>query len=59
VLKWDGTSWTVMPAPARNPNNVNYLYAVGADSATDAWAVGDYFDTDLASHRTLTEHWCT
>ncbi len=55
VLHWDGTSWSQVASP--NPSSsINELRGVSADSATDAWAVGDYFD-DTGIYETLILHW--
>jgi len=40
VLHWDGTSWSQVPSPSRGPQ-VSVLWSVSADSATDAWAIGN------------------
>jgi hypothetical protein len=39
IDNWNGTSWTQVATPA-TPGNTASLAAVGASSATDAWAVG-------------------
>jgi hypothetical protein len=38
VLHWNGARWSTVPSP--NPSGRALLYAVSADSARDAWAVG-------------------
>lgn len=56
ILYWDGTSWSQVPSP--NASRYNYLFAVSAVSATDAWAVGYYGRQGYrGSHRTLILHW--
>jgi hypothetical protein len=40
VLKQSGSAWSPVPAPS--PGGQADLVAVSADSASDAWAVGDY-----------------
>ena len=56
IVDWNGSSWTRPSSP--NPGGSardNSLYAAAATSASNAWAVGSYFDgTD---NRTLTVHW--
>src|SRR5947207_9216127 len=49
----DGT-WKVVPSP--NVGSASFLEDVSADSATDAWAVGEY-QTASGYDRTLVEHW--
>ena len=40
VLHWDGAAWSQVPSPSRG-SQVSVLWSVGADSPTDAWAVGN------------------
>ncbi|HEY2443021.1 MAG TPA: hypothetical protein VGI31_07805 [Streptosporangiaceae bacterium] len=55
ILHWNGTSWARIPSP--NPGVKNsFLSSVSADSATDAWAVGDYQTSSFAI-KTLILHW--
>jgi hypothetical protein len=48
--RWDGTKWSLVPsangnpAPNVNQGQVNVLLGVDALSATDGWAVGNYYD---------------
>jgi hypothetical protein len=55
VLRWNGTSWGVVPSPNQGTND-NWLYAVAA-GPNDVWAVGYYFDTSLFAPRTLVMRW--
>jgi hypothetical protein len=42
ILHWNRTAWTQVPSP--NPSSsVNILSGVAPVSATEAWAVGQYF----------------
>jgi hypothetical protein len=53
---WDGTSWTVVPAPSGAAPSL--FTAVSADSSSDAWAVGRQLEqgsSDLVTG--LVEHW--
>src|SRR5438105_4684771 len=43
ILHWNGTAWSQIPSPNPSPG-MNELFAVSADSATDAWAVGGFAD---------------
>jgi hypothetical protein len=56
ILHWNGTAWT--PMTSTHPKtNLNELFGVGADSATDAWAVGTYHSSATNSGKTLILHW--
>ncbi len=58
VEHWDGTIWSVVASPnSTGSNSRNYLTAVSAQTASDVWAVGWYFDAALSGSRTLVEHW--
>ena len=50
------TSWAVLTTPNRG-TIANELYGSAALSATSAWAVGSWYDTNLAAPRTLVERW--
>jgi hypothetical protein len=57
IHHWNGTKWSVVPSPNMG-TGVNELVAVDAISPSNAWAVGDYFDTDRTSPiHSLIEHW--
>ena len=51
---WNGSAWSVVSSPNAGPND-NVLYAVGAASSSDVWAVG-FQSTGLAAIP-ITEHW--
>ena len=60
IEHWNGHTWTQVPGA--NPSQPtgdsdNFLYGVSARSATDAWAVGFYFDPSTGHQPTLIEHW--
>src|SRR6266516_1716481 len=45
IEQWNGTSWSVVPSPNPSPNE-NVLAAASADPvSTQAWAVGEFFNT--------------
>jgi hypothetical protein len=52
---WDGTAWTIVPAP-QPPNTLVSLGGVAAVSSTDVWAVGNS-SVGNGPTKTLTEHW--
>jgi hypothetical protein len=58
ILHWDGTAWSQIPSPNPTPGKTTHtLYGVSADSATDAWAVGYFWDKTALTYRTMTFHW--
>jgi hypothetical protein len=50
------TTWTVLSTPNRG-TIANELYGAAALSSTSAWAVGSWYDTNLAAPRTMTQRW--
>jgi hypothetical protein len=57
VLRWNGTRWAQVPTPAPGDTLVTELNGVAAVSPSDAWAVGDVFNGDTQTQRTLVFHW--
>ncbi|HTS35159.1 MAG TPA: hypothetical protein VMH04_05765 [Candidatus Solibacter sp.] len=61
IEHFDGTSWSVVPSPNVGPNSIyqsNRLFGLTANSPTDIWAFGSYFDADGSGQQfTLLEHW--
>ncbi|SNY68924.1 hypothetical protein [Paractinoplanes atraurantiacus] len=55
ALRWNGTSWSAVATPQPG-TNFRQLYGVKAVSATDAWAVGWYYDSSLHGEA-LMLHW--
>jgi erythromycin esterase-like protein len=55
VEHWNGKAWKVQKSPDPSSGGVNVLYGVAAVSASDAWAVGYYFNG--RNDQTLVEHW--
>jgi hypothetical protein len=56
VLRWDGTTWSIIPSPSPGSAGLNTLYAVDANSANDVWAVGSYANIG-GFFQTLVLHW--
>jgi hypothetical protein len=56
ALHWNGTAWSKINSPTPNPNDLNFLQGVSARSGSDAWAVGNYWNTTGLS-RSLILHW--
>jgi hypothetical protein len=50
-----GAVWQIVPSP--DPGTLPTLDAVGASSASDAWAVGSYTNSDHTAAFSLAEHW--
>lgn len=55
VEDWNGTKWSVVKSPNVGVYS-NYLYGVTAISASNVWAVGEYFPA-VSLSTTLIEHW--
>ena len=55
VLHWNGAKWTKVASPSPAGYS-NYLGGVAATSASNAWAVGDYYSY-TAEWRTLAIRW--
>jgi hypothetical protein len=53
---WNGTTWSTISTPNVGTGQ-NDFNAVAAASASDAWAVGTFFEYTTLSWRTLIEHW--
>jgi hypothetical protein len=53
IVHWDGASWTQVPSP--DPGIATTLSGVSAVSASDVWAVGQYFNAGAV--HTLIVHW--
>jgi hypothetical protein len=56
VEHWDGTAWTVVPSPSPSDQS-SELMAVSAASSSDAWAVGEFFNSQSNTIETLILHW--
>ena len=57
VEHWNGTSWSVVPSPSPGAGDgTDFLSAVVALSADNAWAVGGTADNELGQVP-LVEHW--
>ncbi len=56
IYHWDGRSWSWVAAPSLSSTFLT-LWDVSARSATDAWAVGSYFDEANGADDVLILHW--
>jgi hypothetical protein len=57
IEHWDGSTWSIVPAPASADQAASALVAVSADSASDIWAVGGTGLDSSSSAAPLVEHW--
>jgi len=55
IEHWDGTSWTIQPAPGAG-NFDGALYGAAAISSTSAWAAGNDASGRLSPEQTLVAH---
>jgi hypothetical protein len=56
ILHWNGTSWSQVSSPTP-PNSYLNLAGVTAISASDAWAVGTYYNNTTNTYDTLILRW--
>jgi hypothetical protein len=56
IEHWNGNKWSVVPSPNQGSGE-NYLTSVVAVTDTDAWAVGQYYDTVHKGYRSLILRW--
>src|SRR5262245_7422433 len=55
VLRWNGTSWSIVPSPNASGSIGSYLEAVSCTAATSCAAVG--YSYNATATRTLAERW--
>jgi hypothetical protein len=55
ILHWNGRKWSQAAIPSPSPGTSEALAAVGATSATNAWAVGSIIGAQV--DQTLILHW--
>ena len=53
---WNGSSWAVVTSPNVNTSS-NRLFGVACTSASSCWAVGGYYDPNIAQNFVLVERW--
>jgi hypothetical protein len=56
LLRWNGTVWSRVNSPSPS-SRFSFLSGVGAVSASDAWAVGYYYNSATKATDTLTLRW--
>jgi hypothetical protein len=54
IEHWDGTAWAIVATPNANDHDNSFLRVTCA-SASDCWAVGNYYNG--SNLQTLIEHW--
>jgi len=54
IEQWNGTSWAIVTSP-NNGTSTNYLLGVTCASASECWAVGNYYNGSV--DQTLIEQW--
>jgi hypothetical protein len=56
IERWDGTAWAIVSSPNTSPTRENVLFGVTCVSASNCWAVGDYYNAPgvLITPSTLT-----
>jgi hypothetical protein len=59
IEHWDGTAWKQVPSPSPDTSSKGgpTLAGVAATSATDAWAVGNYYNPTKQETLGLILHW--
>ena len=57
IEHWNGTAWTQVPSPSPGGTRFSELSGVAAISASNVWAVGEYFNRATFQYQTLIEHW--
>ena len=55
IVRWDGTSWTIVTSPNTLAQQSNFLYGVTCVSTSDCWAIGYYFIGSAV--QTLIQRW--
>jgi hypothetical protein len=58
IERWDGTSWTIASSPNTDTTQKNFLNGVTCASASECWAVGNYYSTEFPLvSKTLIQSW--
>jgi hypothetical protein len=60
LLRWDGTSWTRVPAPSPSPGGPtggSFLSGVDMVATADVWSAGGTFVGGTPKERTMLLHW--
>jgi len=57
IEQWDGTKWSLSPAPKFGKKEQANVFAMTSSSANDIWAVGSLVNLDTGLVSSLFEHW--
>ena len=60
IEHWNGKAWSIVTSPNTSSTQLNSLSRVTCTSASNCWAVGDYYNFSIIRnqpHHTLIEHW--
>jgi hypothetical protein len=57
IEQWDGTKWSLFPAPKFGKKEQANVFAMTSSSANDIWAVGSLVNLDTGLVSSLFEHW--
>ena len=57
ALHWNGSTWSAFSVPAPSGAAPAILNAVAADSASDVWITGQYFDQATSADEPFIAHW--
>ena len=55
IEQWNGASWALVPSANAGSGLNNYLYSINCPSATQCFAVGDYFNGSV--YQSVIEQW--
>src|SRR5205807_728309 len=56
IGQWNGSAWSIVTSPNTSTTQDNILNGVTCVSASDCWAVGEYYVSNV-NHHTLIERW--
>jgi hypothetical protein len=57
IEQWNGTKWSLFPAPKFGKKNRADVFAMAASSANDVWAIGSLVNLGSGLVSPLFEHW--
>ena len=55
IERWDGASWTIVASPNTSTTQSNFLNGVTCTSTANCWAVGYYYNGNLATGETTSQ----
>jgi hypothetical protein len=57
IERWNGTAWSIVNSPNMSTTDFNLLSDVACASASECWAVGEYWNSITRTEQTLIERW--